>query len=608
MTAAQLLQLVAEALYVLVFLVVAIRAARFPHRANVDMALFFGVSAFVIAESHLTAALAVRNPLWSTLGGALIMTLPYLLLRLVDDFLDVPALLLRGAEVGLALAVISLFVFRPAPLVLTLLLVLYFVGLQVYSAVAFMRGARRAGGVTRRRMQAVAAGSLFLGLNILVAGLAAAPDLRGLASVMSPTFAALSGLAYFIGFAPPLWLRRAWQEPELRAFLSRAAHLPRLPDTTAILDELEQGTASSVGAPHAAIGLWDREAGRLQFREAGAWKPLPDGDWTVQRVFDTQRPIFAADAARRNPSYAPTYAQYDAGAVLAAPITAGERRLGVVTVYAPRAPIFADSDLELVQLLADQAAVILESRALIDEAARVRAQEEVTRIKDDFLSAAAHDLKTPLTTILMQAQLMARRAQRQPDTPIDLAGVQRIEREAKRLNRLVHDLLDASRAEQGHLLGAREAVDLVVIAHEVCDIWQTRGRECVVEAEGPVVAEVDRARMTQLVENLVENGFKYSPDGGAVRIRVWQEGREARLDVTDQGIGIAASDMPSLFDRFKRGDNVDDRRFAGMGLGLFICRGIAEQHDGRIWATSGGPGRGSTFHVALPLTVEVAHA
>jgi signal transduction histidine kinase len=113
----------------------------------------------------------------------------------------------------------------------------------------------------------------------------------------------------------------------------------------------------------------------------------------------------------------------------------------------------------------------------------------------------------------------------------------------------------------------------------------------------------------QLLENLVENAIKYSPEGGDVRMCVWRENGEARLTVTDQGIGISASDLPMLFERFQRGTNVDDRRFAGMGLGLFICRGIAEQHGGQIWASSPGEGRGSTFHVALPLLAEdVQHA
>jgi signal transduction histidine kinase len=103
--------------------------------------------------------------------------------------------------------------------------------------------------------------------------------------------------------------------------------------------------------------------------------------------------------------------------------------------------------------------------------------------------------------------------------------------------------------------------------------------------------------------------MKYSPAGDAVRVRIWQEGQAAHLAVADSGIGIPPEDLPYIFDRFYRARNVDDRRFAGMGLGLFICRGIADQHGGRIWASS-EPGRGSTFHVTLPLVAEeaISHA
>ena len=347
----------------------------------------------------------------------------------------------------------------------------------------------------------------------------------------------------------------------------------------------------------------------LEFTYQGESQPLPPGQWVVQRAFDTQQPIFSENAQAENPAHAPAYDQYAAHAVLTAPITAGERRLGVLSVYAPHAPIFADSDLELVQLLADQAAVILESRALIDEAARVRAREEVTRIKDDFLSAAAHDLKTPLTTILAQAQLLERQARRRPDAPIDRQGLERIIREAKRLARLVRELLDASRVEQGRLLGVREPLDLVEVVREVCAGWTFERHHCSIEANGPVEGEFDRARMMQLLENLIENAVKYSPEGGTVRLHIWRENGQANLTVTDQGIGIASGDLPTLFERFQRGSNVDDRRFAGMGLGLFICRGIVEQHGGRIWASSPGVGHGSTFHVALPLLAgDLQHA
>lgn len=255
----------------------------------------------------------------------------------------------------------------------------------------------------------------------------------------------------------------------------------------------------------------------------------------------------------------------------------------------------------LVQLLAAQAAVILESRMLIDEAARVRAHEESTRLKDDFLSAAAHDLKTPLTTLIAQAQWMERQARRDPTAPADLAGLQRMVTEGKRLKQLVLDLLDVSRVEQGQLVGHRQTIDLVVLAGEVVQRHASSLHPCRLTGDASVVGNYDDIRLAQVLDNLLDNAIKYSPAGGAVEVRIWEEGDAAQVTVTDQGIGIPATDLPHLFERFRRGQNVDDRRFAGMGLGLYICRGVVDQHGGQIWATSPGLGHGSTMHIVLPL-------
>jgi signal transduction histidine kinase len=124
-------------------------------------------------------------------------------------------------------------------------------------------------------------------------------------------------------------------------------------------------------------------------------------------------------------------------------------------------------------------------------------------------------------------------------------------------------------------------------------------------AQGPVVGAFDAVRVNQLLSNLLENAAKYSPPGSPIVVEVWQDQGQARLQVRDAGIGLATADLPAVFDRFYRGTNVDDRRFAGLGLGLNICRAIAEQHGGRIWASSAGPGQGSTFGVALPLAAPV---
>jgi signal transduction histidine kinase len=115
----------------------------------------------------------------------------------------------------------------------------------------------------------------------------------------------------------------------------------------------------------------------------------------------------------------------------------------------------------------------------------------------------------------------------------------------------------------------------------------------------PMVAAVDQPRFEQVIVNLIENALKYSPQQAAVRVELWREDGEVLLSVHDEGIGIPAEDQPLVFERFHRARNVDDRRFAGMGLGLYIARGIVEQHGGRIWVES-TPGVGSTFYVAVP--------
>jgi signal transduction histidine kinase len=545
------------------------------------------------------------------IATVLLLAMGYLLLRLADDFTIVPARLMRGAELLLAALAVSAFVFSPPrPGWLNLIMLLYLIGLLSYAAAVFIQVSRRSSGVTRRRMRAVAAGSILLILTYLLSSvILIAPALGNVARVLADIAGLAAGTSYVLGFAPPRALRRAWQGPELRAFLGRAASLPRLPDTRAIIRELERGAAMSLGA-NARIGLWDITNQALIFPEGDTTYRLDaNGSLPPAQAFRDQKPVFSANIPQEHPEHAEYSQRVGATAVLAAPITAGDRRLGVLVIFAARAPIFADDDLALVQLLADQAAVILESRALIDEAARIRGLEEAARLKEDFLSAAAHDLKTPLTTLVARAQLLERRTRREPDLPADLASISLLVQEGQRLKRLVLELLDAARAERGQLVGERTMVDLVEVSQEICQRLSTEQHPCNLQADEPVTGMYDQIRVQQLLENLLENAVKYSPAGSPVHVQIWKDQQSAHLSVTDSGIGIPANDLPHIFERFYRGQNVDDRRFAGMGLGLFICRGIAEQHGGHIHASS-QPGRGSTFHVQLPLVAEevVIHA
>jgi signal transduction histidine kinase len=231
---------------------------------------------------------------------------------------------------------------------------------------------------------------------------------------------------------------------------------------------------------------------------------------------------------------------------------------------------------------------------------RSRALRLAVAARDDFLSSAAHELKTPLAVLVLQAQLIARKAASDPSAPVDHDRIDSILVAVGKLNTLVVELLDITRADNGRLVGKREGVDLSGLICQVSEERQSSKHRFVVDVDGPLHASVDRVRIKQLLVNLMDNAAKYSPAGGEVAVTGRRSDRVIHLEVADHGIGIPAGDLPYVFDRLRRASNVDDRRFVGMGLGLFISRAIVEQHGGRIWATSDGPGLGTTIHVDLP--------
>jgi signal transduction histidine kinase len=599
LSAADFLRYISWAVFFFIGLWVLARAARRPTRVNVDAALLFGGLAAAILCTALVqlGVLAASRPVTALITAALLAA-PFLLVRLMDGVVGVPPPLMRvfmGAMalyIGLAwLAPPALLAALAAPLVLGLLATL------IYVAAIGLRGVRHARGITRRRLIAVSLGSLLLAGNFGASRLPiAAADARSLVDL----FGVAAGLSYYLGFAPPRWLRRVWQGPEVWSFLARSASLPQIEDGPTMLRALEQGAAAALGAPHATIGLWDEAAGLLRFTTAAAPLDLrADSELPAARAFRLQQAVFS-----RNTHYdAELESRYRlsavARAVLAAPISASGQRLGVIAVYSPQVALFADDDLALLQLLADQAAVVIESRRLGERLARVRAREEGARLKEDFLSTAAHDLKTPLTALLVHSQAVERRAARSPELPADRGALRRIVAEAERLRATVLELLDAARAEQVRLVGARRQTDLAALVREVAGRYEDERHPFSVEAPGQLELLCDGLRIAQLLEHLVENAVKYSPAGGPVALRLWQDGDAVHLSVADRGIGVPADDMASLFERFHRGANVDDRRFPGWGLGLSICRRIVEQHGGQI-SVSSRENNGTTFHITLP--------
>lgn len=248
----------------------------------------------------------------------------------------------------------------------------------------------------------------------------------------------------------------------------------------------------------------------------------------------------------------------------------------------------------------DVSGAIIASVAVVTD---VTEQKELERVREEFLSSAAHDLRSPLTSIIGYTQLATRRLARLSEA--DAATLNRplsqITVATSRMLALISEVLDVARLRLGQGLELQRApVDLVALTRMVIDAQRsTATQTLILEAVVPsLVANVDAGRIERVVSNLVANAQKYSDADTMITVRVAQEGDTAMIAVTDQGIGIPAGDLPHIFERFQRAGNVGVRD--GSGVGLASALQIAEAHGGTIRVES-AEGYGSTFTVCLPI-------
>ncbi len=231
---------------------------------------------------------------------------------------------------------------------------------------------------------------------------------------------------------------------------------------------------------------------------------------------------------------------------------------------------------------------------------------EVERLKDEFLASVSHELRTPLTSILGYAEALNAGDFGQLGTE-QSEFVSVIERNAKRLTRLVDDLLLTARIESHTLELNYEDVDVAALvadcAQGVTPYAESRGVQLVLDTE-PLTLRADTLRLSQLLNNLLSNGVKFTPDGGTVTVRTSLSEGVGVVEVEDTGMGIPADEQGQLFERFFRTSVAHRRSIEGTGLGLVIAKAIAERHGGRIEFES-HVGEGTTFRVELPLQAEI---
>jgi PAS domain S-box-containing protein len=237
-----------------------------------------------------------------------------------------------------------------------------------------------------------------------------------------------------------------------------------------------------------------------------------------------------------------------------------------------------------------------------EQALRARA-EEAGVLKDQFLATLSHELRTPLTSILGYARML-----RDGTLPASAAtrALDVIERNARAQVQLFNDLLDVSSVMLGELRLDQQSVPLPVVVEAEVEAARGDARQAgltleydVGESVPPITGDV--GRLQQIIRKLLSNAIKFTPPGGRVRVRVDRQGDEARLIVSDTGVGIAPPFLPHVFDRFRQADGSMTRVYGGVGLGLTLVRDLVDLHHGHVTAESAGHGAGATFTVRLPL-------
>ncbi len=415
----------------------------------------------------------------------------------------------------------------------------------------------------------------------------------------------------------PAAVGRALAEAELRRDRHRAqASLAFLSESSALLSEsLDETAIAETLVTLAVPRLADRATADL-VGEGGASRRVAARDATPAEVASVAVAGAAAvaagaavgggtasagaDAAAKQASAAGAPADAERnreGSVLALPLTARGDPLGVLTLaVGPSGRSFSASDAALAEELARRASVAFENARLYREA------QEAIAARENFLLLASHELKTPLTPLLLHVRTLTRASSdlTQPPPAAVAKGLESTLRHVQRLTHLVDELLDVSSLDTDRLELVQERLDLAAFVREIAQDFAPQATEAgcplVVRAEGPLWGRWDRPRIAQVLGNLLSNAFKFGA-GKVVDLSAERHGRSARLRVHDGGDGVLPADRTRIFARFERAVSV--RRYGGFGLGLWVARRIVEAHGGTI-DVGGEPGEGAIFTVELP--------
>jgi signal transduction histidine kinase len=391
-----------------------------------------------------------------------------------------------------------------------------------------------------------------------------------------------------------------------------------------ILEIVVRRVVSTLQAQQASIMILDPATGVLETRASyglesefarNARKKLGEGvaGWVAER-----REAVQLDAGGGMGAFQSQHkTNRNITSALSLPLLVGERCVGVLNVNRINHPeTFQDHHLEVLQLFAGHVGSVIERAGVMDRlGSRARDLEavnlklsEVSRLKDVFLSTASHELKTPLTSVIGYAELLDDNDERMTR---EQRGefLRRLRAEAGRLLSLIEDILDLARIESGKLSLRCVSMSVNEVVHAAVETTRLLARKHgveLVEQLDPLLphAALDEVKLRQAVVNLLVNAVKFSPERGKVVIETQRDGDFLRIQVADQGKGIAPDESAHIFELFGQGEH--GARAGGLGIGLHLVKRLAELHGGHVGVNS-RVGEGSTFWLRLPLrTAEAA--
>jgi len=353
----------------------------------------------------------------------------------------------------------------------------------------------------------------------------------------------------------------------------------------------EEGTGLYLVAQRGAPAEYDRYRNEV-------W-PIQQG--TIGQAARSGQPVLIENTPEHSdskPIVAQTHSQ------MAVPILYQDEARAVIGLESPHSNAFAQQDLDFVTRLADHAAIAIENARLYEQA------QAANRAKTEFMSVASHELKIPMTSIKGYAKLLTLGAGGDlTDQQTGFLNI--ISANVDRMDRLVADLLDVSRIEAGRLRLEMGQVDLHAVIDTVIQSVQAQieAKQLALEIDVPTALPPvwgDQERVIQILNNLVSNAYKYTPDGGEIYIMVNGQTELASsgcltVSIRDTGVGITPEDQQQLFTKFFRADDPRVRDVPGTGLGLSITKSLVEIHGGEIWFQS-EPDRGTTFTFTLPIS------